>query len=150
VINEKFPIPFRSFYIVLSLAALQTTLGVTLISTGYGAILGMSLISDGLYHRRQNPSYEAVFVERLCQAEGYQITMSVASGGLQHFKDAGKGVSSLAMDASKEALEMAGSQLLSNGKNVGRIMATTNRNLTSLAFKYTGDKATMYSKNHAI
>jgi hypothetical protein len=122
-INEKTFIPWRSIAAVAVLAASQTALGIALICTGFGATIGMSFISEGITdsiaafnaYRTRQFSWTDYATQK-----AISISISVASAGLSKLKDAGKGVGTLVSAGTKEGLEAAGSQLLSNGKAVGK------------------------------
>lgn len=150
-LSEKRFIPWRSICTVALIGTLQIVGGGLLIATGFGATVGMSLISEGisdmLYAYRAYSSRQFDWVDYGKQ-KAISIAISVASMGLSKFKDAGKGISSvvsgeaktLATEAAKEATEAAATQLTTNAKTIGKEMLKTGKNLKVLAVKFTGVK----------
>jgi hypothetical protein len=129
-INEKAFIPWRSITTVALLTAVQTTIGVGLVCTGFGATIGMSFVSEGISdsltvfnaYRTRHFSWADYFTQK-----AISISISVTTTGLSKLKDAGKGAGTLFSEATKEGLEAAGSSLLSNGKNVGKELFKTGK-----------------------
>ena len=143
-INEKRFIPWKSVISVAVLASLQILLGGILIATGFGAPVGMSLITEGLadmftaYRAFSNRQFSW---SDYCKQKAVSLVISAVSIGFSTLKNVAKGLYSVAAGVGKEALEQAGTQCITNAKTVGQTMAQTGKNLKSLAFKYTGVKA---------
>jgi hypothetical protein len=68
------------------------------------------------------------------------IAISVAMVGYGKLKDAGKGVFTIASEASKYVVEEGAKQVLTNGKTAAQQVISAGKNLKSLAFKYVGVK----------
>lgn len=151
-ISEQRFVPWYSIATVALLGCVQIVVGGILIATGFGATVGMSLISEGisdmLYACRALINRQFDWIDYAKQ-KAVSIAISVFSAGISKFKDAGKGaanlvsgeVSALAQEASKEAAEAAATQFVTQGKTIGKEMLKTGKNLKSLAFRYTGVKA---------
>lgn len=150
-ISEKRFIPWRSICAVAVLGTLQIVAGGILIASGFGATVGMSLISEGIsdlfYAYRAYSSRQFDWGDYAKQ-KAVSLMISACSLGLGKLKDAGKSVSSvvtgeakmLAQEAAKEAVEAGVTTMATNAKTVGKEMLKTGRNLKSLAFKFTGVK----------
>jgi len=143
-INEKRFIPWWSVTAVAVLGSLQILVGGILICTGFGASVGMGVITEGLadmftaYRAFSNRQFSW---NDYCKQKAVSLIISAVSMGYSKLKDAGKGIKNLAQGVGTEALEQAGTQFATNAKTVGQTMAQTGKNLKSLAFKYTGVKA---------
>ena len=141
-INEKRFIPWRSITIVGIIGALQMVAGAVLIATGFGADVGMGLITEGVadmviayraYSTRQF-SWSA-YVEQ----KAVSLVISITSMGMQNLKDAGKGIKNLVLSGVKEeVLEQAGTQVATNFKNISKTLVQSGNKLKSLAFKQMG------------
>ena len=147
-INEKQFVPWRSVIAVAILGTSQVILGGVLIATGFGSTVGMGLITEGLadmftaYRAYSNRQFSW---SDYCKQKAISLAISAVSAGYAKVKEglqnATKGVKALVSGASKEVLEQAGTQFVSNTKTVGQTMIKTSKNLTSLAFKHVGVKA---------
>ncbi|CAF2144698.1 unnamed protein product [Rotaria magnacalcarata] len=143
-INEKRFVPWRSVIAVAILGSLQIIAGGVLIATGFGATVGMGLITEGIadmftaYRAFSNRQFTW---EDYCKQKAVSLVISAVSMGYSKLKDAGKGVKTLVGSAGKEAVEQAGTQLVTNTKTIGETVVQTGKNLKNLAFKYTGVKA---------
>ena len=142
-INEKRFVPWYSVIAVASLGTLQVVIGGILIATGFGATIGMSLISEGLsdllYAYRAYSTRQFSWSDYTKQ-KVVSIAISVASAGLSKLKDASKGITTLG-NVSKEVVEGAATNIITNGKTVAQEVTKAGTNLKSLAFKYIGTKA---------
>ncbi len=143
-INEKAFVPWFSVIAVAALGTLQVVVGGILIATGFGATIGMSLISEGLsdllYAYRAYSSRQFSWSDYAKQ-KAVSIAISVASAGFSKIKDAGKGIATITGEGAKEFVEAGATQFISNGKTVAQQMTKAGTNLKSLAYKYVGTKA---------
>ena len=147
-INEKQFVPWRSVIAVAILGTAQIILGGVLVATGFGSTVGMGLITEGLadmftaYRAYSNRQFTWT---DYCKQKAISLVISAASAGYskmkEGLKDAVKGVKTLTTEASKEVLEQAGTQVVSNAKTAGQTLIKTSKNLKSLAFKHVGVKA---------
>ena len=142
-INEKRFIPWRSVITVAVLGSLQIIAGGVLIATGFGASVGMGLITEGIAD--MFTAYRAYSNRQFCwgdycKQKAVSLAISAVSMGYSKLKDAGKGLKNTVQSVGTEALEQAGTQFASNTKTVGQTMVQTGKNLKSLAFKYTSVK----------
>ncbi|CAF4600728.1 unnamed protein product, partial [Didymodactylos carnosus] len=143
-INEKRFIPWRSVIAVAALGSLQIIVGGVLIATGFGATVGMGLITEGIadmftvYRAFSNRQFSW---NDYCKQKAVSLIISAVSMGYSKLKDAGKGIKTLAGTASTEVLEQAGTQFATNTKTISQTFTQAGKNLKSLAFEYTGVKA---------
>lgn len=138
-INEKKFVPWRSIFMVASLGILQIVFGGVLMATGFGASIGMGMITEGIsdmmtasigYLRRQ------LDWKDYCNQKAISLVISAVNSGFGKAKDAAKGLSTLVTETSREALEQAGTQLASNTKVAAKEMVKTTKNLKSLTLKH--------------
>ena len=142
-INEKMFVPWMSVIAVTTFGVLQVVIGGVLIATGFGATVGMSLVAEGIsdifYAYRAYRSRQFNWMDYTKQ-KLVSIAISVATAGYGKLKDAGKGVSTMTSEASKEIVEEGAKQVLTNGKTAAQQVVSAGKNLKSLAFKYVGVK----------
>ena len=142
-INEKRFIPWRSIAIVSSLGLVQICAGGILMATGFGLSTGMGLIAEGisdLVYAYTAYSTRQFNWHSYCTQKAVSIAISLACAGFGKLNDAGKAVSTLTSEVSKEALEQAGAQFVSSGRTIAQHMVKSSGNLKSLTFKYVGTK----------
>jgi len=147
-INERQFVPWRSVVAVAILGACQIILGGVLIATGFGSGVGMGFITEGLAD--MFTAYRAYSTRQFhwsdyCKQKAISLVISAVSMGYSKFKqgvqDAAKGIETIVTGVGKEALEQAGTNVVSNFSTVGQTMIKTSKNLKSIAFKYIGVKA---------
>ncbi|CAF4986969.1 unnamed protein product [Rotaria sp. Silwood1] len=140
-ISEKRFIPWRSIAVVIAIAAVQMTVGGILIGTGFGATLGLGLITEGgadlftayrAYSKRQFSWLD------YGKQKAVSLIISATSMGISAIKDAGKGVQNVIKGVGQEMLEQAGTKVITDGKAVGQILVQSGKNLESLALKQIG------------
>ena len=139
-ISEKKFVPWRSFFAVVMLSSLQTTAGIILVMSGFGANVGMGLITEGvadLIIAYRVYSTRHFSWEDYTKQKTVSLIISAVSMGLQSLKDAGKGINNVVNGVKSEVLEQAGTNLIINGRSVGTKLIQTGKNLKSLAFKQT-------------
>ena len=91
-INEKRYVPWRSIIAVGSLAAIQMAAGGALIATGFGATVGMGLITEGAADIFT--PYRAYYTRQFTWSDymkqkAVSLVISAACMGWQKVKDAG-------------------------------------------------------------
>lgn len=140
-INEKQFIPWRSIACVGALASAQMALGGVLVATGFGANVGMGLITEGvadlvtaarIYSSRQFTWSD------YAKQKAVSLVISATCLGWQKIQDAGKGLKNIVSGVKQEVLEQAGTQLMNNGKTISKTLVQTSKNLKSLAMKQIG------------
>ena len=136
-INEKKFIPWRSILTLGILAGIQLLAGAALIATGFGATVGMGLITEGVSDLftayRAYKSRHFSWTDYAKQ-KAVSLMISAVSMGWSKMKDAGKGVKTLLAGAGKkEALELAGARVVSNGQTISQTLVVSGNNLKSLA-----------------
>lgn len=137
-INEKRFIPWRSVIAVGALAGIQMAAGGVLIATGFGATVGMGLITEGaadIFTAYRAYSTRQFNWSDYMKQKAVSLVISAACMGWQSVKDAGKGIKNLAVGVGEEVLEQAGTQVFINGKTIGKTLVQTGTSLKSLAFK---------------
>jgi hypothetical protein len=140
-INEKRFIPWRSVIAVGVLAGIQMAAGGVLIATGFGATVGMGLITEGaadIFTAYRAYSTRQFTWSDYMKQKAVSLVISAACMGWQAVKDAGKGVKNLAVGVGEEVLEQAGTRVVTNGKTIGNTLVQSGKNLKSLAFKQMG------------
>ena len=140
-INEQRFIPWRAILGVTALAALQMTGGIILICSGYGATVGMGLVTEGAADlvTAGRTLYSREFSwQDYCTQKAISLIISATSMGWQALKNAGKGIEVLAKRAiAGEVLEQGCTELVKNGKAVTEIAKQSYSKLFKLAFKQT-------------
>ncbi|CAF3935562.1 unnamed protein product, partial [Didymodactylos carnosus] len=142
-IGEKRFIPWRSIALVSALAAVQIAVGGALIVSGFGATVGMGLITEGIA--------DLVIVAFACYTRKFSwsnygiqkvvsLAISAVSMGISTLKGAGKGAQKIVTGTANEVLEQTGTQLLINSKDAGHVVIQTGHRLKSLALKQVGEK----------
>ncbi len=120
-INEKRFVPWRSIIAVGLIGCTQIVLGGILISTGFGATVGMGLITEGTadfitgwsaYKSREFNWSDYV------KQKAVSLAISAVSMGLQSLQDAGKGVNTLIQGLGEEVIEQVGTKTVTNGKTI--------------------------------
>ena len=139
-INERRFVPWWSVCAVAALSAIQVIGGVALIITGFGASVGMGLVTEGIadaftaYRAFSNRQFSW---QDYVSQKAVSLAISVVSAGFSKSKmaiqDATKGISSI---STKSAIKQAGKQV----GQVSKTIVTTGSNLKSLAFKYVATK----------
>ncbi|CAF1433891.1 unnamed protein product [Adineta steineri] len=142
-INEKRFVPWRSVIAVAALGSLQILVGGVLIATGFGATVGMGLITEGIAD--MFTVYRAFSKRQFswndyCKQKAVSLVISAVSMGYSKLKDAGKAVKTLGEKTTTELLEQGIAQSMINKKTIGQTLTQSGKNLKSLAFKYTGVK----------
>jgi preprotein translocase subunit SecA len=140
-INEKRFIPWRSIVTVGAIAAVQMAVGGVLVATGFGATVGMGLITEGaadIFTAYRAYSTRQFTWSDYAKQKAVSLAISAVSMGWGKIKDAGKGAQNLIVGVGEEVLEQAGTQVVMNGKAVGKTLVQSGKNLKSLAFKQIG------------
>jgi len=135
--EEKF-VPWRSIAAVTALAAVQMAAGAVCVATGFGATVGMSLITEGaadLITAARTYNSRQFSWDSFTKQKAVSIVISISTMGLAALKDAGKGIKNLASGLSQEALEQAGTMAISNGKTIAKTLVESAKTLKSLAGK---------------
>ncbi|OXA45069.1 hypothetical protein Fcan01_20079 [Folsomia candida] len=108
--TEKKFIPWRSIFAVCGIATAQMLLGAVLIYTGFGATVGMGLITEGIADfitaYRTYRSREFTWSQYRSQ-KVISIAISVVSGGLSYLKNAAKGATIVESAATEVAEQIA-------------------------------------------
>ncbi len=151
--NEKLFIPWRSVCAVGALALGQVLLGGALILTGFGASVGMGLVSEGMADGLT--AYRAYSTRQFqwqdyCTQKAISLAISAVSMGFTKMKDAAKGVKNAVSGVAKGALEESGKAVITSGQSAAQKMITSNANLHSLAWKYIGVKAAETAAREAL
>ncbi|CAF1106068.1 unnamed protein product [Rotaria sordida] len=140
-ISEKKFIPWLSVASVAILGVVQMAVGVALICTGFGATVGMGLITEGAADLLT--AYRAYSTRQFSWSDygkqkAVSLVISAVSMGFSSIKDAAKGAQTIVTGAGQELLEQAGTKLITSGKSAGTTLIKTGQNLKSLAIKFTG------------
>lgn len=136
-LNEKRFIPWNSIAAVSLLAAAQIAVGTALVCTGFGATVGIGFITEGaadVISAYRAYSTRQFSVESYLKQKAVSLAISAVSMGWSAMKDAAKGTKALVSGVAQEALEQAGTQVVTNGKAIGQALKETGTNL----YKYTG------------
>jgi len=138
--NEKSPVPWFSIGCVVGLAAVQLAIGAILIYTGFGASVGMGLITEGAADLLT--AYRAYSTRQFSWSsygaqKAVSLVIAAVSAGMGKLKDAAKGVKSIAENVAREAGERALTTVLAEGGKTAAI-EVTKRNLKSLVVKQVG------------
>ncbi|CAF4453722.1 unnamed protein product, partial [Rotaria socialis] len=140
-ISEKRFIPWRSIATVVTIAAVQMTVGGILIATGFGATVGLGLITEGgadLFTAYRAYSTRQFSWSDYGKQKAVSLIISAVSMGFSAIKDTGKGIQNLVTGVGEEVLEQAGTKIITDGKAVSQVLVTTGKNLKSLAIKQIG------------
>lgn len=136
--NERKFVPWISVAGVATLALAQTIAGGALICTGFGATVGMGLITEGM---ADFMTAQRIYSTREFNWSSYgiqksvSVAISIASAGLSSLKDSAKGAKMIVEGAAKETVEQAGTKVILSGKNLSQVVASTGKSLKSLATK---------------
>lgn len=137
---EKLFVPWRSVISIGILASVQVAAGGILICTGFGATLGMGLLTEGMadfttayrvYSTRQfNWTDFAI-------QKAVSLTISAVSMGLSSLKDGAKGIQTVAQGAATEVVERAGQKAVTGAmkKTLNEMIKISGNNLKSLVVK---------------
>ncbi|CAG0896392.1 unnamed protein product [Cyprideis torosa] len=142
-INEELFIPWRSVCVVAVLGAGQVVAGGALMVTGFGGSLGLSLVTEGIADTFV--AYRA-YSTRQFRWSDYalqkvvSLALSAATLGFSNWKDAAKGIKTVATGVGEEVLEQAATQIVTNKKVVAQTLKATGQNLKRLTCKVTGTK----------
>lgn len=140
-VNERGFVPWRSMCVVNMGAMVQVAVGSALITTGYGAPVGIALITEGVADSmmsiRAGVSRRFVWNDFVKQ-KAVSLAISAACLGWQPLYDAGKGMNNLLTGLREEVLEQAGTLIIMNSKTIGRTLVESSRELQILAFKQVG------------
>ncbi|CAF4465845.1 unnamed protein product [Rotaria sp. Silwood2] len=112
-ISEKRFIPWLSIASVAILGVVQMAVGAVLICTGFGATVGMSLVTEGaadLFTAYRAYSTRQFSWSDYGKQKAVSLVISAASMGFSSIKDAGKGVQTIVSGARQEILEQAGTK----------------------------------------
>ncbi len=140
-LHETGFIPWWSVCALGLISTVQMGMGVALVSTGFGANVGMGLITEGaadLVSAYRVYSTRQFTWEGYCQQKAVSLAISAVSLGWQSLKNAGRGVNNLMTGVGQEALEQAGTHAIMNGKTLGQRLLQESRNLRVLAFQQVG------------
>ncbi|CAF4126159.1 unnamed protein product [Rotaria sp. Silwood2] len=138
-INEKEFIPWTSIAIICALASVQMAVGGLLIASGFGANLGMSLVTEGgsdLFIAYRVYSTRQFSWSDFAKQKAVSLIISIASMGLSSLKDAAKGAQNLVVGVGEEILEQASTRVITNGRSVYQTLNVARKNLNSLAVKH--------------
>ncbi|CAF1257950.1 unnamed protein product [Rotaria sp. Silwood1] len=138
-INEKKFISWTSIAIICALASVQMAVGGLLIASGFGATLGMSLVTEGgadLFIAYRVYSTRQFSWSDFAKQKAVSLIISIASIGLSPLKDAAKGAQNLVVGVGEEVLEQAGTRVITNGRSVYQTLNVARKNLNSLAVKH--------------
>ncbi|CAF4991330.1 unnamed protein product [Rotaria sp. Silwood1] len=116
-INEKKLISWTSIAIICALASVQMAVGGLLIASGFGATLGMSLVTEGgadLFIAYRVYSTRQFSWSDFAKQKAVSLIISIASIGLSPLKDAAKGAQNLVVGVGEEVLEQAGTRVITN------------------------------------
>ncbi|CAF4381932.1 unnamed protein product, partial [Rotaria magnacalcarata] len=140
-ISEKRFIPWRSIAAVVTIAAVQMAVGGLLIASGFGATVGLGLITEGaadLFTAYRAYSTRQFSWSDYGKQKAVSLIISAISMGFSAIKDAGKGIQTLVTGVGEEVLEQAGTKIITEGKAVSQVLVTTGKNLKGLAIKQIG------------
>ncbi|XP_037031668.1 uncharacterized protein LOC119071124 [Bradysia coprophila] len=147
VFGEKAFVPWRSVISVALIATVQVVAGGVLVCTGFGATLGMGLITEGFAD--YVTSYRA-FSSREFNWTSYAIqkavslTITCVSMGLGALKDGAKGIAQLGQSAATEVAEQAGTKMVTGvaKQTLNATISATAKTLKSLVVKHIAVQAT--------
>lgn len=140
-LNELNFIPWRSICILATLSAIQMSAGAVLIASGYGASVGIGLVTEGVVdlaiayraYNTRNFSWSDYSKQK-----AVSLIISSTCIGLQALKDAGKGLQTVYSAVTQEAIEQAGTQVVVRGKDLGQIITASGNELKKLALRQIG------------
>lgn len=140
-VGERRFVPWYSIFTICMLAGIQVTAGAALIVSGFGATVGMGLVTEGVADFvtacRVGISREITW-EHYLKQKAVSLVISATCMGWQALKDAGKGVTNLVAGLSEEVLEQAGTQVIMNGRAMGATLVQSTQQLQVLAFRQVG------------
>ena len=137
-LNERSFVPWRSIAVVSMLSAVQIATGAALIATGFGASVGIGLITEGAAdivtavraYKNRHFTWSDYFKQK-----AVSLVISATCMGWQAIKDAGKGIKNLVVGVGEEVLEQAGAQVVANGRTIGQTLVQSGCELNTLAAK---------------
>ncbi len=140
-LNERNFIPWRSVMTVSLLAAIQISAGAALVVSGFGATVGMGLITEGVAD--VITAARAVITRQFtwtdyCKQKAVSLVISAACMGLQAIGSAGRAVKTMVTAASEEVLVQAGEAVVNNGRAVGQTLVQSTKQLQVLVTKHIG------------
>lgn len=141
VVDEYPPIPWRSICTVGLLASVQMATGAALVTTGFGANVGMGLITEGatdLIVMGRAYSTRSFDWTSYAQQKAVSLVISSVSLGWQNMKDAGKGAANLLTKVQQEAIEQAGTQIVLNGRTISMTLRQSGQQLRTQAMRQIG------------
>ncbi|CAM4831531.1 unnamed protein product [Rotaria magnacalcarata] len=124
-----------------SIAAVQMAVGGIFIASGFGATVGLGLISEGaadLFTAHRAYSTRQFSWSDYGKQKAVSLVISAVSMGFSAIKDAGKGIQTLVTGVGEEVLEQAGTNIITGGKAVSQVLVTTGKKFKSLAIKQIG------------
>ena len=136
--SEKAFVPWWSVASLSIIASVQVAAGGLLVCTGFGATVGMGLITEGMadftttyrVYSTRNFNWSDYAIQK-----AVSLTISAVSMGLSSLKDGAKGATMLVEGAVTETVEQAGTRVIVNGKTLTQAIKTSSSNLRSLACK---------------
>lgn len=139
--NELKFVPWGSVLTIAGLAAVQAAAGGVLITTGFGASLGMSLINEGMSdlvaaHRIYN-TREFSWSQYGTQ-KAISLTISAVSLGMSGLKDGAKGIGQLVQGGVSDSVVQAGKSVATGQMLLNTTIEHAGKNLQSLALKQVG------------
>lgn len=140
-INEQRFVPWWSVATVTGLASIQMLVGGALIATGFGATVGVGIITEGaadLFTAYRAYSSRSFTWEDYAKQKAISLAISAVSMGWQTLKSTSTDVKNVIQGAGEEILEQAGTRVVSNSKNVGRTLVESHRALYRDAVRQIG------------
>jgi len=129
-ISEKKFIPWYSIITVIALGILQIAIGGLLVCTGFGATVGMALITEGisdLVTAVTAISSREFSWEDYLKQKVISLAISAVSCGWSKLKDAGKGIKNICRAAQKKIGEI-GTKIITDGKTITNAMKVNEQN----------------------
>lgn len=140
-VNEKKFIPWRSICSIVMLSGIQMLAGAVLISTGFGANVGLGIMTEGaadLVNAIRILATRDFSWNAYLKQKAVSLVISAMSMGWQALKDAGMGMKTLVSGVKQEVKEQVLVNMVSNGKQLGTSLIEYGRSLQSLAVKQMG------------
>ncbi|CAF4129993.1 unnamed protein product, partial [Rotaria sordida] len=140
-VSEKNFIPWFSISSVAGLAVVQMAVGGILIASGFGSTVGMGLITESvvdLFIAYQAYSKRQFSWSDYGKQKAVSLIISGISMGISAIKDGCKGAKTVMTAIGQEALEQAGTKIVTNGSAAGQVLVETGKNITQRAIKKIG------------
>jgi len=140
-VNERNFIPWYSIATVCSLATIQVAAGAALMISGFGASVGMGLITEGIadFATAIKAGYTRHFTWRdYVHQKAISLVIAAATMGWQSIKNAGRAVQNIAIGQSETVLAQAGAGAAESGRSVGQTLVQRTQQLKSVVFPYMG------------